>query len=201
MTVSDYSCFSRPPWFVPKPMSAYNAWVTPPSAVARADSRRPGDRRFVYQRLPDLVHRSPLGVLSSGCRPRSLRFSRRPQQLSPYRVHLGQTVGDESPSVRCSISCDGGGASGHIDRRIPLVDENPPREGPSNAAHVWPLLAAKKGAGIDPKLVTRRVAIAFGAFDDAPEQFGYGERDRLVSLALSLCVLRRRDFCARAVRR
>ena len=32
VTVSDYSCFSRPPWFVPKPMAAYNAWVTPPSA-------------------------------------------------------------------------------------------------------------------------------------------------------------------------
>lgn len=32
VTVSDYSCFSRPPWFAPKPLPAYNAWVTPPNA-------------------------------------------------------------------------------------------------------------------------------------------------------------------------
>jgi len=31
--VSDYSCFSRPAWFAPKPMAAYNAWVTPASAT------------------------------------------------------------------------------------------------------------------------------------------------------------------------
>jgi hypothetical protein len=30
--MSDYSCFTRPPWFAPKPMTAYNAWVTPPNA-------------------------------------------------------------------------------------------------------------------------------------------------------------------------
>jgi hypothetical protein len=32
VTVSDYSCFSRPPWFAPKPIAAYRAWVTPPNA-------------------------------------------------------------------------------------------------------------------------------------------------------------------------
>lgn len=32
VTVSDYSCFSRPTWFAPKPITAYNAWVAPPSA-------------------------------------------------------------------------------------------------------------------------------------------------------------------------
>jgi hypothetical protein len=32
VAVSDYSCFSRPTWFAPKPMAAYNAWVTPPNA-------------------------------------------------------------------------------------------------------------------------------------------------------------------------
>lgn len=32
VTVSDYSCFSRPTWFAPKPMTAYNAWVMPPNA-------------------------------------------------------------------------------------------------------------------------------------------------------------------------
>jgi hypothetical protein len=32
VAVSDYSCFSRPLWFAPKPMDAYNVWVTPPNA-------------------------------------------------------------------------------------------------------------------------------------------------------------------------
>lgn len=32
VAVSDYSCFSRPTWFAPKPMTAYNAWVAPPYA-------------------------------------------------------------------------------------------------------------------------------------------------------------------------
>ena len=32
VTVSDYSCFSRPTWFAPKPVVAYRAWVTPPNA-------------------------------------------------------------------------------------------------------------------------------------------------------------------------
>lgn len=32
VTVSDYSCFSRPTWFAPKPMAAYNVWVTPADA-------------------------------------------------------------------------------------------------------------------------------------------------------------------------
>lgn len=32
VTVSDHSCFSRPAWFAPKPMPAYNAWVAPPNA-------------------------------------------------------------------------------------------------------------------------------------------------------------------------
>jgi hypothetical protein len=32
VTLSDYSCFSPPAWFAPKPMPAYNAWVTPPNA-------------------------------------------------------------------------------------------------------------------------------------------------------------------------
>ena len=32
VNVSYYSCFSRPPWFAPKPMTAYSAWRTPPNA-------------------------------------------------------------------------------------------------------------------------------------------------------------------------
>ena len=45
VTVSDYSCFSRPIWFAPKPMAAYNAWTAPPNA-ARAmilEDRATGD--------------------------------------------------------------------------------------------------------------------------------------------------------------
>lgn len=33
VTVSEYSCFSRPAWFAPKPMAAYNAWISRPNAV------------------------------------------------------------------------------------------------------------------------------------------------------------------------
>lgn len=33
VAVSDYSCFSRPTWFAPKPMPAYNAWIMPPNAA------------------------------------------------------------------------------------------------------------------------------------------------------------------------
>lgn len=32
VSVAEYSCFTRPPWFAPKPMAAYNVWVTPPDA-------------------------------------------------------------------------------------------------------------------------------------------------------------------------
>ena len=32
VNLSDYSCFSRPPWFAPKPLAAYNVWVTPADA-------------------------------------------------------------------------------------------------------------------------------------------------------------------------
>jgi hypothetical protein len=32
VNVSDYSCFLRPPWFAPKPLAAYNVWVTPRDA-------------------------------------------------------------------------------------------------------------------------------------------------------------------------
>lgn len=32
VSLSNYSCFSRPVWFAPKPLVAYNIWVTPPNA-------------------------------------------------------------------------------------------------------------------------------------------------------------------------